>query len=217
MKEKTILVKQNPILKVVILGNSNVGKSCLMNRFVSNSFSDHTLHTLGVEFLQKDLDVNGIVYTLQIWDTAGQERFRTLRTPFYRGTDICLLTFAVDDIQSFKTVDSWKKEFLQYSRTTDVNFPFIVVATKVDLQDRVISKDEADKWCSEYLSAPYVETSSKTDMNIETAFTLAVEVWASTERPSELKISHTNLVKLSRPINGSAACPTAEIVSPKCC
>lgn len=67
----------------------------------------------------------------QIWDTAGQERFRTLRTPFYRGTDICLLTFAVDDIQSFKNVDSWKKEFIKYSRTTDVNFPFLVVATKV--------------------------------------------------------------------------------------
>lgn len=67
----------------------------------------------------------------QIWDTAGQERFRTLRTPFYRGTDICLLTFAVDDIQSFRNVDSWKNEFIKYSRTTDINFPFIVVATKV--------------------------------------------------------------------------------------
>lgn len=66
MKEKQVLLKQNPILKVVILGDSNVGKSCLMNRFVSNSFNDHTLHTLGVEFLQKELDVNGIVYTLQV-------------------------------------------------------------------------------------------------------------------------------------------------------
>lgn len=65
MKEKQVL-KQNPILKVVILGDSNVGKSCLMNRFVSNSFNDHTLHTLGVEFLQKELDVNGIIYTLQV-------------------------------------------------------------------------------------------------------------------------------------------------------
>lgn len=66
MKEKQLLTKQNPILKVVILGDSNVGKSCLMNRFVSNSFSDHTLHTLGVEFLQKELDVNGVIYTLQV-------------------------------------------------------------------------------------------------------------------------------------------------------
>lgn len=66
MKEKQKLAKQNPILKIVILGDSNVGKSCLMNRFVSNSFSDHTLHTLGVEFLQKELDINGILYTLQV-------------------------------------------------------------------------------------------------------------------------------------------------------
>jgi len=66
MKKNLLLVKQNPILKVVILGDSNVGKSCLMNRFVSNSFSDHTLHTLGVEFLQKELNVNGVIYTLQV-------------------------------------------------------------------------------------------------------------------------------------------------------
>lgn len=77
----------------------------------------------------------------QIWDTAGQERFRTLRTPFYRGTDICLLTFAVDDIQSFKNVDSWKKEFIKYSHTTDVNFPFLVVATKVIFILHIEKKD----------------------------------------------------------------------------
>lgn len=88
---------------------------------------------------------------------------------------------------------------------------------QVDLEKRAVPKDEADKWCSEYLNSPYVETSSKTDMNIETAFSLAVELWISMERPSELKLSHNNLVKLSRPITGSAACPTAEIVSPKCC
>lgn len=66
MKENQLVAKQKPILKVVILGDSNVGKSCLMNRFVSNSFSDNTLHTLGVEFLQKELNVNGIIYTLQV-------------------------------------------------------------------------------------------------------------------------------------------------------
>lgn len=87
----------------------------------------------------------------------------------------------------------------------------------MDLEKRVVSKIEVDKWCSEHFDAPYVETSSKTDMNIETAFALSVELWSSVERPSELKISHNNLVKLSRPINGNAACPTAEVVSSKCC
>lgn len=66
MRGKQKLDKQAPILKVVILGDSNVGKSCLMNRFVSNNFSEHTLHTLGVEFLQKEININGVNYTLQV-------------------------------------------------------------------------------------------------------------------------------------------------------
>ena len=123
--------QRSTLLKVVILGDGWVGKTCLMNRFVSNNFNQCGYHTIGVEFLNKDIEINGEIYTLQIWDTAGQERFRTLRTPFYRGSDICLLTYAVDDKNTFKNVSSWKSEFLQYADIQASTFPFVLVGNKV--------------------------------------------------------------------------------------
>jgi len=129
--------QRSTLLKVVILGDGGVGKSCLMNRFVSNHFDEHSFHTIGVEFLNKDIEINGEAYTLQIWDTAGQERFKTLRTPFYRGSDICLLTYAVDDRTSFRNLALWRSEFLKYADVQEGStFPFIVVGNKVYYRDQ---------------------------------------------------------------------------------
>lgn len=130
---------RSTLLKVVILGDGGVGKSCLMNRFVSNHFDENSFHTIGVEFLNKDIEINGENYTLQIWDTAGQERFKTLRTPFYRGSDICLLVYAVDDRNSFRNLTLWKSEFLYYADVQDGNsFPFIIVGNKVKLYSKYL-------------------------------------------------------------------------------
>ena len=133
-------------LKVVLLGDGGVGKSSLIQRFVSNKFDPSMFHTIGVEFLNKDMEVEGDRYTLQIWDTAGQERFKSLRTPFYRGSDCCLLTFAVDDVQSFQNLTMWKKEFLYYADVKEPdNFPFIVLGNKIDVSDRKVTPEEAKK------------------------------------------------------------------------
>lgn len=127
--------QKSKLLKVVLLGDGGVGKSSLMNRFVSNKFDAQSFHTIGVEFLNKDVTYEGENYTMQIWDTAGQERFKSLRTPFYRGADCCLLTFAVDDIQSFKNLAMWKKEFLYYADIQDGNnFPFVILGNKIDME-----------------------------------------------------------------------------------
>lgn len=97
------------LLKVLLLGDGGVGKNSLMNRYVTHKFDSQAFHTIGVEFLNQDLEVDGRLVTLQIWDTAGQERFKSLRTPFYRGADCCLLTFSVDDRQSFENMGHWQK------------------------------------------------------------------------------------------------------------
>uniref|UniRef100_A0A6M2DJ54 small monomeric GTPase n=1 Tax=Xenopsylla cheopis TaxID=163159 RepID=A0A6M2DJ54_XENCH len=179
---------KNNLLKVVILGDGGVGKSCLMNRFVSNNFDEHSFHTIGVEFMNKEIQVDGETFTLQIWDTAGQERFRALRTPFYRGSDICLLTYAVDDSASFKGLQEWREEFLRYADVSPEAFPFIVVGNKSDvpLEDRQISADSVADWCNENHITCFIETSAKTSQNVLEAFTLAVKQWLLYDRKAEL-------------------------------
>lgn len=106
-------------IKIVILGNSGVGKTSLMNRYHSNKFTGQYKATIGADFLSKEVTIPSPSSsmpkkcTLQIWDTAGQERFQSLGTSFYRGADACLLVYDVTDIKSFEGLDRWREEFLR--------------------------------------------------------------------------------------------------------
>ncbi|XP_054271999.1 ras-related protein Rab-9B [Macrosteles quadrilineatus] len=176
--------RKNKLLKVVILGDGGVGKSCIMNRFVSNSFDSHSFHTVGVEFFNKDIEVDGENYTLQLWDTAGQERFKSLRTPFYRGTDICMLSYSIDDQKSFENLTMWRDEFIFYSGVQDAQqYPFLVVGNKVDLgeESRKVNEGEVEAWCEAKGKLPHIETSAKDAINVDKAFALAVERWNKLE------------------------------------
>lgn len=193
-------------LKVVLLGDGGVGKSSLIQRFVSNKFDPSMFHTIGVEFLNKDMEVDSDRYTLQIWDTAGQERFKSLRTPFYRGSDCCLLTYAVDDAQSFQNLAMWKKEFLYYADVKDSeNFPFVVLGNKVDVSDRKVTPEEARQWCSENGNVPYFETSAKEAVNVEQAFVAAIRRIAMLGHMAVTK-KHDYSVDLSGKKKQSNAC-----------
>jgi len=179
-------------LKVVLLGDGGVGKSSLMQRFVSNKFDSAPFHTIGVEFLNKDIEVDHEKYTLQIWDTAGQERFKSLRTPFYRGSDCCLLTFALDDEQSFRNLAIWKKEFLYYADIADSdNFPFVVLGNKVDVEHQV-DDNTVKEWCEANGHMPYFETSAKDAINVDLAFISAIKRVAALNRRGESKVPRTN-------------------------
>lgn len=126
--------------------------------------------------------------SVQIWDTAGQERFKSLRTPFYRGSDICLLTYSIDDRTSFRNLAVWRNEFLYYADVKEgATFPFLVVGNKVDVpaDQREVSVEEARAWCAENGSPPSVETSAKDAINVEQAFSLAVGTWAQLESKLE--------------------------------
>ncbi|KAG0722466.1 Ras-related protein Rab-7a [Chionoecetes opilio] len=177
------------LLKVIILGDSGVGKTSLMNQFVNKKFSNQYKATIGADFLTKEVMVDDRLVTMQIWDTAGQERFQSLGVAFYRGADCCVLCYDVTSPNSFKSLDSWRDEFLiQASPRDPDHFPFVVLGNKIDLENRAV---------------PYFETSAKEAINVELAFqTIARnalaqenEVELYNEFPDQIKLTNDNKEK----------------------
>ncbi|KXT10784.1 hypothetical protein AC579_2979 [Pseudocercospora musae] len=161
------------LLKVIILGDSGVGKTSLMNQYVNKKFSASYKATIGADFLTKEVLVDDRLVTMQLWDTAGQERFQSLGVAFYRGADCCVLVYDVNNAKSFDTLDSWRDEFLiQASPMDPESFPFVVLGNKVDREEsaRVISSKRAMAFCQAKGGIPYFETSAKEAINVEQAF-----------------------------------------------
>lgn len=162
--------KKKSLLKVIILGDSSVGKTSLMNQYVNKKFSNQYKATIGADFLTKDVVIDDKEVTLQIWDTAGQERFQSLGVAFYRGADCCVLVFDMTNPKSFDSLESWKDEFLIQSSPSDPDaFPFVVLGNKVDEKEkRRVSAAKAEAFCGSKIS--YFETSAKQATNVSAAF-----------------------------------------------
>ena len=181
------------MVKVILLGDGSVGKSSLMQQFVRNEFNSDSFHTIGVEVLNKDVVLNNQTITMQIWDTAGQERFRSLRTPFYRGADCCLLTFDLTDPSSFNNLDMWRSEFVRHANVeVPDSFPFLLLGNKADLSDQIkVTQDQVKDWCSKNGNMPFFETSAKTGNNVEQAFQKAAQLLLQTEHTTEQGFTET--------------------------
>ncbi|KAH1456112.1 hypothetical protein KXX53_006376, partial [Aspergillus fumigatus] len=138
--------RKKVLLKVIILGDSGVGKTSLMNQYVNKKFSASYKATIGADFLTKEVLVDDRL----IWDTAGQERFQSLGVAFYRGADCCVLVYDVNNSKSFEALDSWRDEFLiQASPRDPESFPFVVIGNKIDVEEskRMISSKRAMTFC----------------------------------------------------------------------
>merc|ERR1711971_659466 len=163
--------RKRTLLKVIILGDSGVGKTSLMHQYVSKKFSNQYKATIGADFLTKEVQVEDRLVAMQIWDTAGQERFQSLGVAFYRGADCCVLVYDVNTAKTFENLDNWRDEFLiQASPKDPDNFPFVVLGNKVDLENRAVSTKRAQQWCHSKNEIPYFETSAKEAINVEQAF-----------------------------------------------
>lgn len=153
-------------------------------------------------------------FSLQIWDTAGQERYHALRTPFYRGSDICMLCYAIDDEPSFKALSAWRDQFIKYADIKSVdNFPFIVVGSKSDVPgtSRRVLKEDANSWCQLNNIPNLIETSAKNSSNVHEAFVIAVKQWKRYEGQNERETREHGLTvdyntRVTLPESSSSCC-----------
>ena len=154
-------------IKIIIVGDANVGKSCIATRFQYNKFDSNYEITIGVEFFSKIIEVNDKLVKIQIWDTAGQETFDSLIRSYFRNTDGCLLTFDLTNRESFQNIEKWMFKVIHESNK---NVTFILVGNKSDMIDkRCISYEEANAFSKKY-NMEYVETSALNSRNIYNLF-----------------------------------------------
>lgn len=162
MEEKKI-----PTLKISIIGDSSIGKSCLIYRYIENFFDTYSLPTVGIDFYTKRIIVDDENYKLHIFDLAGQERFRSIVTSYYRQNHGIILAFDITNKESFDNLKRWVVEIDKYS---DLNVSIILVGTKLDLKSkREISVEQASEY-AKCLRVNYHEISSKDNINIDKVF-----------------------------------------------
>jgi len=160
-----------PLLKVIVLGDSGVGKTALLDRFVNNVFRTRYKATIGADFVTQEIEVSkGRLVTLQIWDTAGQERFNSLGNSFYRGADCCIFVFDVSVPQTLKSLEVWKREFELQAEDSSTIYTYICIGNKIDLEDRLVTTEDGKRWCKDNGMLHYFETSAKTAENVSEAF-----------------------------------------------
>ncbi|KAI9246355.1 GTP-binding protein ypt1 [Sporodiniella umbellata] len=155
------------LFKLLLIGDSGVGKSCLLLRFADDTYTESYISTIGVDFKIRTVELEGKTVKLQIWDTAGQERFRTITSSYYRGAHGIIVVYDVTDEDSFQHVKQWMQEIDRYA-AEGVNK--LLVGNKSDLVDKkTVSTEQANEF-AESIKIPLLETSAKDATNVEQAF-----------------------------------------------
>lgn len=160
---------QKLFFKIIILGDSSVGKTSLMRRYFNNEFTNQYKATIGADFLSREVYVNNRCVTVQLWDTAGQERFQSLGTAFYRGADAVVIVYDVCNRRSFENVEVWRDEFLIQTSAFDPIFMVLGNKADSDAEKIVVSKAMIDRF-QKNNTIPHYETSAKSNINVQQSF-----------------------------------------------
>ncbi len=160
--------------KLIFIGDSSVGKSCLTAKAVKNNFEEYYQATVGFEFLTFNMKVNDKVIKLQIWDTCGQEIYKSLISNFYRNSSLAVLVYAIDNKESFNHVENWLSD-LKSQANPDVRI--FLVGNKADLEeDRKVQKEDGEKYKEDQHLDLFMETSAKTGLNARNVLVEAAKI-----------------------------------------
>ena len=183
--------------KIILIGDSSVGKSCLTIRATKDSYLNNYTPTVGFEFFNLNLRIKERNIRLQIWDTCGQEKFRSLISNFYRNSSLAIIVYSIIDPDSFNHIDQWLNEI---KTQTSPDIKIFVIGNKNDLEEsRLIKYEDAQKFCNERGLDYFIETSAKSGDNVIFTFAYAanllLEESIKYDRISRTKKSHHNTNK----------------------
>jgi len=168
------------LFKLLLIGDSGVGKTCVLFRFSEDAFNATFISTIGIDFKIRTIELDGKKIKLQIWDTAGQERFRTITTAYYRGAMGIMLVYDITNEKSFDNIKNWIRNIEEHA-SADVEK--MILGNKCDMNDRrQVSKERGEELAIEY-GIKFMETSAKASINVEDAFfTLARDIKCKMEK-----------------------------------
>jgi Ras-related protein Rab-1A len=194
------------LFKVLIVGNSGAGKSCLLLRFAEDMFSDSYISTIGVDFKIRKIDLDGAAVKMQIWDTAGQERFRTITRSYYRGSNGVIIVYDIADRESFEQIQHWMCEVDAHA-SADVCR--LLVGNKADLAEKRAVKTDEGAALARQFGIPFIETSAKRSLNVDgmfTAMALAMKKKASGRLDETENSAVKGVIIPGKPIVGQPLC-----------
>lgn len=170
MNETNNIEPYDVLIKLLLIGDTSVGKTNIVSRYIQDEFSEKAKPTLGVDFMTKMVEIGDKKVRIQIWDTAGQEKYRSITRSYYSNAKGALVVYDVTDKQSFKNVETWVSDVK--SVVKDVNIA--LVGNKIDLDDREVTNEEAEAFA---LSSGFLsfETSAKTGHNVRNVFKQLIE------------------------------------------
>uniref|UniRef100_A0A5F9DSL4 Ras-related protein Rab-13 n=1 Tax=Oryctolagus cuniculus TaxID=9986 RepID=A0A5F9DSL4_RABIT len=155
------------LFKLLLIGDSGVGKTCLIIRFAEDSFNSTYISTIGIDFKIRTVDIEGKKIKLQVWDTAGQERFKTITTAYYRGAMGIILVYDITDEKSFENIQNWMKSIKE---NASAGVERLLLGNKCDMEaKRKVRKEQATKLAQEH-GIRFFETSAKSSVNVDEAF-----------------------------------------------
>ena len=175
----------NLIFKIVLIGDSNVGKTNILSKYLQNEFNPDSKATVGVEFGSKTFNINDNVIKAQIWDTAGTEKYRSITNAYYKGAKGAFVVYDISRKSSFNNIDKW---LFDLKNNGDENINIILIGNKIDLEhQREVTTEEGEKKAV-LNKASFIETSAKNGDNIEKAFNLMIEnVYENFKKENENK------------------------------
>ena len=160
------------VLKLLLLGDSSVGKTSILLKYISNKFDESSISTVGVDYMDKIIDYNKFKIKLQIWDTSGEEKFRTITKNFYRNADGLLVVFDLTKKESYDHIKSWLDE----AKENNDKLKTILIGNKLDLKDERIVAIDVAKQFAEKNNLKYIETSAKDGTNINESFQTIIDL-----------------------------------------